>query len=152
MNNNVCFSDEMINMILRQMGAVSIKTTPGNINIVKFQVAPQMKVSYMYDVEDEEGIYLQRIEPYPKRIGKLYSEQDLISIISGDLGKFKCAANSSNFAKFLNVAGNVLSFDREIENLFLIRNVAGDDLDKLDKAIDEIYEMIKEISERSPLL
>ncbi|MEA4921864.1 MAG: hypothetical protein VB031_00705 [Eubacteriaceae bacterium] len=150
--NNMNFSDEMINMVLRQMGAASIKTTPGHINIAKFPITPEMIITYMYDIEDAEGIYLQRIEPYPKRIGKLYSEQDLINIISGDLRKFKAAAKSSNYDKFIKVAGNVLSFDREIENLFLMHNVAGADLEKLDEKIDEIHMLIKEVAERSELM
>ena len=31
-------SDDMINLVLRQMGAVSIKTSPAYINIAKFEI------------------------------------------------------------------------------------------------------------------
>ena len=37
MRNRV--SDDMINVMLRQMGAASIKTTPAHINVAKFPVS-----------------------------------------------------------------------------------------------------------------
>ena len=36
MRNRV--SDDMINVMLRQMGAASIKTTPAHINVAKFLI------------------------------------------------------------------------------------------------------------------
>ena len=60
-------SDDMINLVLRQMGAVSIKTSPAYINIAKFEIG-NLRLTYMYEVK-EEDIYLQRISPYPMMIG-----------------------------------------------------------------------------------
>ena len=56
-------SDDMINLVLRQMGAVSIKTSPAYISIAKFEIG-NLRLTYMYEVK-EEDIYLQRISPYP---------------------------------------------------------------------------------------
>ena len=65
-------SDDMINIMLRQMGAISIKTSPAYINIAKFEIG-DLKLTYMYEVRDED-IYLQRVSPYPLMIGKIYNE------------------------------------------------------------------------------
>ena len=91
-------SDDMINVMLRQMGAVSIKTSPAYINIAKFEIG-DLRVTYMYEAK-EEDIYLQRVSPYPMMIGKIYNEQQVVEIIAADLRKFRNAYNSSNFSKF----------------------------------------------------
>ena len=70
MRNRV--SDDMINVMLRQMGAASIKTTPAHINVAKFLIGDDLRLTYMYEVKEEE-IYLQRISPYPMMIGKIYN-------------------------------------------------------------------------------
>ena len=95
-------SDDMINLVLRQMGAVSIKTSPAYINIAKFEIG-NLRLTYMYEVK-EEDIYLQRISPYPMMIGKIYNEQQVVEIIANDLKKFKNAYSSSNFSKFISIA------------------------------------------------
>ena len=63
----------------------------------------------MYEVKEEE-IYLQRISPYPMMIGKIYNEQQVVDIISGDLKKFKSAYKDVNFNKFLEVINNAVTF------------------------------------------
>ena len=94
MRNRV--SDDMINVMLRQMGAASIKTTPAHINVAKFLIGDDLRLTYMYEVKEEE-IYLQRISPYPMMIGKIYNEQQVVDIISGDLKKFKSAYKDVRF-------------------------------------------------------
>lgn len=96
-------SDDMVNIMLRQMGAFSIKTTPAHINIAKFDIGEDLRITYMYEVKEEE-IYLQRISPYPMMIGKIYNEQQVVDIIAMDLERFKSAYNSSNFSKFVEIA------------------------------------------------
>ena len=46
-------SDDMINLVLRQMGAVSIKTSPAYINIAKFEIG-NLRLTYMYEVKEED--------------------------------------------------------------------------------------------------
>ena len=98
-------SDDMINVMLRQMGAVSIKTTPAYISIAKFEVG-DLRLTYMYEVKDE-NIYLQRVDPYPMMIGKIYNDQQVVEIIAADLQRFKNAYNSSNFSRFIKIANDM---------------------------------------------
>lgn len=143
-------SDDMINLVLRQMGAVSIKTSPAYINIAKFEIG-NLRLTYMYEVK-EEDIYLQRISPYPMMIGKIYNEQQVVEIIANDLKKFKNAYSSSNFSKFISIANDVVSFDKEIENLFMSHNVSKEDLEEVEQMMDKIHDKLSELMEKSPLL
>ena len=143
-------SDDMINLILRQMGAVSIKTSPAYINIAKFEIG-NLRLTYMYEVK-EEDIYLQRISPYPMMIGKIYNEQQVVEIIANDLKKFKNACSSSNFSKFISIANDVVSFDKEIENLFMSHNVSKEDLEEVEQMMDKVHDKLSELMEKSPLL
>jgi hypothetical protein len=143
-------SDDMINLVLRQMGAVSIKTSPAYINIAKFEIG-NLRLTYMYEVK-EEDIYLQRISPYPMMIGKIYNEQQVVEIIANDLKKFKNAYSSSNFSKFISIANDVVSFDKEIENLFMSHNVSKEDLEEVEQMMDKVHDKLSELMEKSPLL
>ncbi|MEE0742489.1 MAG: hypothetical protein U0M21_09450 [Emergencia sp.] len=144
-------SDDMINIMLRQMGADSIKTTPAHINIAKFFIGEDLRITYMYEVKEEE-VYLQRVNPYPMMIGKIYNEQQVVDIIGMDLKKFRSAYNSSNFSQFVEVTNSVSAFVKEIENLFMSHNVAGKDLAEIEDALENLYALIKETAEKSPLL
>lgn len=144
-------ADDMINIMLRQMGAESIKTSPAHINIAKFRVGEHLRITYMYEVKEEE-IYLQRVSPYPMMIGKIYNEQQVADIIALDLRKFQSAYNSSNFKQFIAVTNDVNSLVKEIENLFMTHNVQPQDLEKIGAEMEKLHEMIKDAAEDSPLL
>ncbi len=143
-------SDDMINVMLRQMGAVSIKTTPAYISIAKFEIG-DIRLTYMYEVKDE-NIYLQRVDPYPMMIGKIYNDQQVVEIIAADLERFRNAYNSSNFSRFLHIAGDMSSVNMEIENLFMRHNVSKADLEKIDAMMEEIHGKLKEMKATSPLI
>ena len=143
-------SDDMINVMLRQMGAVSIKTTPAYISIAKFEIG-DIRLTYMYEVKDE-NIYLQRVDPYPMMIGKIYNDQQVVEIIAADLERFRNAYNSSNFSRFLHIAGDMSSVNMEIENLFMRHNVSKADLEKIDSMMEEIHGKLNEMKETSPLI
>lgn len=144
-------SDDMVNISLRQMGAISIKTSPAHINIAKFEIGEEFRITYMYEVKEEE-IYLQRVNPYPMMIGKIYNEQQVIDIIDMDLKKFQAAYRSSNFPKFVQLANDMATFNKEVENLFMTHNVPSESLDKLDQELARLHEMIAEINGNAPLL
>ena len=74
------------------------------------------------------------------------------SIIATDLRKFQSAYNSTNFATFIDVANSLATFDKEIENLFMTRNVDGENLKKIEEEMQKLHTLIAEITEVSPLL
>ena len=144
-------SDDMINVMLRQAGAVSIKTSPAHINIAKFVIGESFRITYMYEVKEEE-IYLQRVSPYPMMIAKIYNEQQVVDIIKLDLKKFESAYNSSNFSKFIEVANYVATFDKDIENLFMTHNVPREKLEKIEAEMLKLHQLIEEATNESPIL
>lgn len=144
-------SDDLVNIQLRQMGAVSIKTTPAYINIAKFEIGPDMKVTYLYELKENE-IYLQRVSPYPMMIGKLYNEQQVIDIIETDLKKFKAAYISSNFPTFLETAKNVFNINKELEALFLHHNVEKEGLERIESELKNLRGLISRVGQDSPKL
>lgn len=135
-------SDEMVNMMMRQFGANSIKTFPAHVNIVKFDIGPDLRVSYIYEIKEEAGIFLQRVSPCPMVIGKIYNEQDVINIIQEDLNKFRAAYESSKFSTFINLATSSISLEKEIENLFLQHRVSKENLEMLDQQLDKTHRLI----------
>ncbi len=144
-------SNDMINIRLKQLGAASIKTSPAHINIAKFEIAEDLRITYMYEVKEEE-IYLQRVNPYPLMIGKIYNEQQVVDIIELDLKKFRAAYQSSCFVQFLRLTNGVAFFNKEIENLFMTHNVPGEKLDVLEEHIRKLHDVIADIAENTPPL
>ncbi len=144
-------SDDMINIMLRQEGAVSIKTSPAHINIAKFVIGDDVRLTYMYEVKEEE-IYLQRINPYPMMIGKIYNEQQVVDIIKLDIRKFESAYNSSNFNKFIDLASYVSTFNKDIENLFMTHNVPREKLEEIEEEMTKLHQLIEAATEDTPLL
>lgn len=144
-------SDDMVNILLRQMGAYSIKTSPAHINIAKFDIGEELRLTYMYEVKEDE-IYLQRVSPYPMMIGRIYNEQQVVDIIDTDLKRFKAAYNSSNFAQFIELANYVTTFDKDVENLFLTHNVEKETLNEIEEEMKKLHELITKAANTSPLL
>ncbi len=144
-------SDDMINVMLRQAGAVSIKTSPAHINIAKFVIGEEVRLTYMYEVKEEE-IYLQRVSPYPMMIGKIYNEQQVVDIIKLDLQKFQSAYNSTNFNKFIELASYVTTFNKDIENLFMTHNVPREKLEQIEEEMTKLHQLIEDATENTPLL
>jgi len=144
MNGNV-ISYDMINMELRQMGATNIESNATHIVIVDFDISEDMRISYLYNVKDENDIYLQRIEPYPIRKTKMHTEEDVISFIDADIKKFKRAYQSSKFSIFLNLINKVSTYDEEIEDLFLRYNIEREYAEALDSCLDKMHDTMIDI-------
>ncbi len=144
-------SDDMVNILLRQMGAVSVKTAPAYINIAKFEISADLKVTYLYEIKETE-IYLQRVSPYPMMIGKLYNEQQVVDFISMDLKKFKSAYGSSNFSQFVEAERSIHSMNMELENLFMFHNVDGEELARINKEVAALRDLVAQVAKESPSL
>ena len=84
-------------------------------------------------------------------IGKIYNEQQVVDIISGDLKKFKSAYKDVNFNKFLEVINNAVTVAKEIENLFMNHGVSKEDLDIIENEVSHIHDMIEEITSKSKI-
>lgn len=145
-------SNDIVNMMLKQLGATSVKTTPAKITVVKFDISQDFRLTYLFEVHKDDCTYLQRVAPYPMMLGKFYAEQDIVDYIEKDYKKFCRAYGGSNFEKYLELVNDLTMFDRKMEELFLTRKVPSAALEELDKEMKDIHATLAEITEKEPLL
>ena len=138
---DVEFTSDMINIMLQQLGASKIKTTMSQTNSVLFVIKNDVRIRYEYGVS-ENGIYLQRVEPYPMLLGEWKDEHAVINMISADVNRFRHACSSSNYETFLENIQNANDLRKFIENLFLLRNVDAADMRKIADAIEQIKKVV----------
>lgn len=145
-------SSDMINMMAKQMGAVHIKSDPAHINIYTFKIGEDLRIKYMLDLRRGKGMYLHRVSPYPIMLGKFYGETDIIDYIRRDLQKFRNAYNSDKFEHFLELTEELTQFNRQIEQLFLNRNVPEAAFRELADELKEVRTTIEQIGAECPML
>lgn len=153
--------NDIVVMMLKQMGAFSIKTTPAKVTIVKFLVEDEenldehpersLKLTYVFEARDGESTYLSRVAPYPMVLGLFFGEQDVIDYIRKDLARFKRACTSSQFGSFLRLAEDMSHFNRELEHLFLERKTSDESIQYLDANVKKLQEALDQIKDDSPL-
>lgn len=148
-------------MMLKQMGAFSIKTSPAKVTIVKFLIQDEehltghpersLKLTYVFEARDGESTYLSRVAPYPMVLGLFFDEQDVLDYIGKDLAKFRRACTNSQFGKFISLSEDISHFNRELEHLFLERRTSDESIQYLDSNVNKLQEALDQIKEESPL-
>ena len=132
-------ADNIVNNILRQMGATKIKTMPGYINIVTFALSEDFIVQYVYEMKENETIYLQRVTPYEHFIGEPENTDELVEAIREDLDSYKRAFDSNNFDLYLKIADKADKAKKIREKLLLSEKYADpEDLLRVDAALDKM--------------
>lgn len=144
------FTDNMVNGLLKQRGATSIKTKPAYINIAKFELSDSVTVVYLYELKENEAIYLQRLEPYPMTMGQIDDENQLVAVIEEDIKKFKDALTSKNFNKFIEIAGTFAEVNKGMEKCLLSpKTVETADLKVIEADLESIGADIKKMAENA---
>ena len=143
-------SSEMINLRLRQMGATKIQGSLRSTNLVLFQIDEEFELKYIYNVKDDEVIYLQRLSPYPISRVKFQCEDDVIEFIQEDITTFRNARKSSNFDTFIKLTSTTSQLVETLEDLFLFYNVSKDDFDELTELMDKVHNKLDQIEKNSP--
>lgn len=143
---------DIVVMLLKQMGAVSIKTMPAKITIAKFELDDDFKLTYVFEARRGEGTYLNRVAPYPMLLGQFFGEQDIVDYIAKDIDKFKRAKSSSKFDLFLAMENDMHELNRKMEQLFLNMKTPRADLEKIDHQLKEADRTMDHIAEHSELI
>lgn len=133
---------DMLHLNLKQLGATKINSNSSRVSVIKFEINPELTVSYFCHIKDEEKIYLQRIEPYPVRNYKFETVDNIVAFIKKDVEQFENASKSSNFKLFLNIIDRNYAVRRELEELFLLHNIPHESLDKILDAEDKTLALI----------
>lgn len=119
-------TDSIVNSILRQMGAAKIKTMPAHINIVTFMLSSKFAVKYVYEMKENEKIYLERVSPYPYFLGEPQDSNELIKVITDDLKKCRRAFESDNFELFISIAEKAHSAFARLEDILLANDFSNE--------------------------
>ena len=85
-------------------------------------------------------------------LGKFYGETDIVDYMKRDLQKFRRAHESGKFASFLDLTEDLTQFNRQIEQLFLNRNVPEAAFRELADEMKNVHATIKQMAEECPML
>ena len=145
-------TSDMINMMVKQLGATNVKNMPAHINIYEFAINDELTIKYMLDLRRDHAMYLRRVNPYPMLLGKFYGETDVVEFIKRDISKFQNASKTDKFSKFLELADNLTQFNREIEQLFLNRKVPTAAFEEFSEEMERVRTTIEQIAHDCPML
>ncbi len=140
-------TESMANTMLRQMGAVEIKNAPAYVNKVKFKLDGDTNATYIYEIKENEIIYLNRVRPYAIYLGEYKDEQELVSAIKEDLEMLKEAHVSPHFRQYVNIVQKMQGLGGQVENLFMNVATPEGSMDHLEKILDVLAEEIDRLQE-----
>lgn len=133
---------EMANTMLYQQDAKSIDMKHARLTAVEFELSETQNLEYLYTLNREGTITLQRVLPYPLYLGQPANDDELVFRIVEDVSLFKNAAKSSNFDKFISLCSRMSYLNQHIERLFLENNVPSKYLDLIDEKLSDIFDTI----------
>jgi len=135
-------TDGIVNTMLRQMGAVKIKTPPAYINIVTFRIEDEFEIQYVYEMKENDTIYLQRVTPYPYFLGEPENSDELIAMIKEDLDGYVNAYESDNFPLYMEISDKAELARKKLEKLLLGEKYANpEDLKHLSDMMSKVIDM-----------
>ena len=144
-------TESMANVVLRQMGAVEIRNISAFVNKVKFRLDEHTNVTYIYEVKENETIYLTRVRPYSLYLGDCADEQELVEKIERDYILFRIAHETPYFDKYLKILREMQNLTNVMEDLFMQKETQEADLDAIDRKLQELYARVNELSSNSDL-
>lgn len=145
-------SSDMISLMLKQIGARLLRSDPAYISIFEFELDEDTKLRYMLNIHRDGYIYVHRVTPYPMVLGKFYGETDVVDFIRRDYKKMLNAHNTYKFGRFLELADDLQSFNRQIEQLFMNRKIPAAAFDEFSREMEKMHETLEKIVRESPVL
>lgn len=134
-------------MKLEQEGGI-VKIIESKTCYVKFMV-DGIKLSYVYNINKDGKFFLERISPYPLPIREFDLEGMVVDLILFDVEQFRNASKSKNMKQFIDMSLQVANTIKSFEYLFLYYNVDKEDLEDLQKKLDEVKDKISLTREKS---
>jgi len=128
-------------MKLIQLGA-NVQVVSGKMVYVKFVLAQDVEVAYVYHINKKNKYYLERIKPYPLPLKEFNSSSEVIETIKIDYDQYSNAVKSHNINKFVEVNKNLHHTIKSFEDLFLYYNIPHELIKKIDTSITEIQTLI----------
>ena len=144
-----CIDCEIIEMTCRQLGAKEIRRIEGTLYYYEFDITDDCSLSYYFNVNDKNEFNLHRIKPYRFTHTIIQSEEEVINYIKADLARFRNAANSTNFKKFVSTVNRLTAIGAAMDDLFLNFNVDKESLADIDEQLKNITRDIDRIKNDS---
>jgi hypothetical protein len=127
-------------MKLTQMGA-TVKQVNSKMCFVKFK-RDHFTASYVYNINNHNKYFLERIKPYSIITKEFESEEDVIKVIEIDIKQLDNASKSKNFDHFILINNQLNQLKKEFEDLYLYYNVPQHEIAVIMKKLKEIHEEI----------
>lgn len=134
-------------MKLEQEGGI-VKIIESKTCYVKFMV-DGVKLSYVYNINKDGKFFLERISPYPLPVREFDLEGMVVDLILFDVEQFRNASKSKNMKRFIDMSQQIANTIKSFEYLFLYYNVDKEDLEAMQKKLDELRDMIKLTGEKA---
>ena len=80
-------------------------------------------MAYSFNVNHKNEYSLHRTAPYSFFKGKIATAREVIDLVKSDLARFKNAANSTNFAEFIETINEIHAIGEDMDHMFLHFNV-----------------------------
>ena len=119
-NNVNC---DIIEMACRQLGATKVSKINGSLYQFEFDIGTDCKLAYSFNVNHKNEYSLHRTAPYSFFKGKIATAREVIDLVKSDLARFKNAANSTNFAEFIETINEIHAIGEDMDHMFLHFNV-----------------------------
>ena len=129
--DNAAFDGMATEMALRQLGGADIKKMVGQQYQIDFPLSDGYKLRYVYTINTNNALFLQRLLPYPMRPEKFATQKELIKYIKDDVLQFTNAQNSKNFGLFVDTLNKMHELAFRAEDTFLNFNVDAARVQKL---------------------
>ena len=140
---------DMANTMLYQQDAKSIDMKHARLTTVEFELSETQSLEYLYTLNRDGVITLQRVSPYPLYLGQPANDDELVFRIVEDVSRFKNAAKSSNYDKFISLSSRMSYLNQHIERLFLENNVPSKYLDLIDEKLSDLFDTIEKAQDDS---
>lgn len=134
---------DKMEMVLKQMGA-KVESIHGILGYVKIEIGG-VEVSYVYNVNNKNLFYLQRVLPYPLGAGTFSTQNEVVDYIRKDIKLFQAASESPTYHMYVDVNYRTHRLSHDLEELFLNYDIPVDEMELLDKEISEIKATIERV-------
>lgn len=134
---------EVIDMMLRQLGAEKIMKVSSNMHIATFDLGDGFEVSYVFNITHGNKYFLQRMKPYSMVHGKFASYREIIDYITNDICKFRKAKEVNGIYHFMTVEKEVEDVKERLEHIYLYHDVSHAQFNELRDDVDALLKKLE---------
>lgn len=133
---------------LRSAGCTVI-AIDGVMFLVKYTIANNLKISYLYNITEKDQYFLERIKPYIVKAGIFETEKEVVDAILFDMRQFENASNSSHFSDFVQFTTRLARSVKLFDDLFLRYNLNEEDIQSFNNIVSNLEKLMSNIKSHS---